>query len=41
MFRLTGWNMLAGLLLATVSPVCAQMAPPSESANYEIGRAHV
>ena len=34
MLRLTGWTVLTGLLVATVSPMCAQMAPPSDAGNY-------
>jgi ferric-dicitrate binding protein FerR (iron transport regulator) len=34
MLRLTGSTALAALLFAAALPVCAQMAPPSESQNY-------
>ena len=34
MLRLTGWTALAGLLIATVNPLCAQMALPSDAGNY-------
>jgi ferric-dicitrate binding protein FerR (iron transport regulator) len=34
MLRLTGWNALVGLLFAATLPVCAQFAPPTESAGY-------